>query len=232
MIICHKHKFIFIRTRKAASTSIELYLSRYCNENDVLTPIDNKDSERNYQPYNYSGLFNPFPELIAGNGYLIKRTVMDLKRKRKFYHHIPAFVVRSRISDEIWKNYFKFSVERNPWDKTLSHYHYINERQWAGSKTFAQYCEIGNFCWNHPIYTDPKSGKVMVDRILKYENLMDELGQVLEMLDIPFAGSLGSFANSEYRRDRRSYREVFSPDQRDLIYNAFKKEIEIHGYEF
>ena len=39
MIISHKYKFIFIKTRKTAGTSMEIYLSQYCDDNDIVTPI-------------------------------------------------------------------------------------------------------------------------------------------------------------------------------------------------
>jgi hypothetical protein len=39
MIISHKYKFIFIKTFKTASTSVEAYFSQYAGSNDILTPI-------------------------------------------------------------------------------------------------------------------------------------------------------------------------------------------------
>lgn len=38
-IICHKHRFIYLKTRKTASTSIQVGLSRVCQEGDVVTRI-------------------------------------------------------------------------------------------------------------------------------------------------------------------------------------------------
>lgn len=39
MIISHKYKFIFLKTKKTAGTSFEIALSRYLGEDDVVTPI-------------------------------------------------------------------------------------------------------------------------------------------------------------------------------------------------
>jgi hypothetical protein len=38
MILSHEHKFIFLRTKKTAGTSIELALFELCGPNDVITP--------------------------------------------------------------------------------------------------------------------------------------------------------------------------------------------------
>ena len=43
MIICHEHKFIFIKTRKTAGTSIETALSKFCGESDSLTSLSSED---------------------------------------------------------------------------------------------------------------------------------------------------------------------------------------------
>ena len=72
----------------------------------------------------------------------------------------------------------------------------------------------------------------MVDRIVRFENLLTELSEVFGQLNIPFNGSLGVAAKSQYRADRRPYQEVFNEQQRRIIDKAFAKEIELHGYRF
>jgi len=39
MIISHKHKFIYIKCRKTAGTSIEMSLSKLCGPQDIITPL-------------------------------------------------------------------------------------------------------------------------------------------------------------------------------------------------
>ncbi len=45
MIISHKYKFIFLKTKKTAGTSIEISLSRYCGDKDIITPIMFEDEK-------------------------------------------------------------------------------------------------------------------------------------------------------------------------------------------
>ena len=79
---------------------------------------------------------------------------------------------------------------------------------------------------------DRSGSKIIVDRIVRYENLLVELSEVFAQLNIPFGGTLGVAAKSEYRTDRRPYKEVFSDQQRQIVEKAFAKEIELHGYRF
>ena len=230
MIISHKHRFIFIKTSKTAGTSIEVFLSPHCGEDDVVTPII-----PHVEPHvarNHSGLWNPLPELISNRFKFARHTWRDLRHRRKFVNHLPARNVRGRVPKDVWNGYFKFCVERNPWDKTLSHYHMVSRRI-ADSRgdgiTFDEYLERGDFCTNIEKYTD-RDGRLLVDRVLKYEHLNDELDEVFQQLGIPFDGSLGVKAKSEFRKDRRPYQEVISDSQRSIIDRAFADEIRMHGY--
>lgn len=228
MIISHKYKFIFIKTGKTAGTTIEVFLSRYCGKNDIVTPI-----YPHIEPHvarSYSGVWNPLPEIIKNRGRGIQPTLRNLLRQHKFYNHISAQRVKMLVSKRVWNNYFKFCVERNPWDKTLSHYHMLNDRA-GGNMTFDQYLEKKKYCLNYPKYTNNR-GEIIVDRVIKYESLTEELSQVFGMLGIPFDGTLGVRAKSGYRRDWRPYQEVYTSKQRAIIKKAFAKEIEIHGYTY
>ena len=229
MIISHKHKFIFIKTLKTAGTSIEVFLSKHCGEDDIVTPINPMIEGHN--PCNYKGLWNPINELIQHNAIHFKTTFNDLKHRRKFYNHISARKVMCRVSNEIWNSYFKFCVERNPWDKALSHYHMLNTRWEGGDLTFDQCIERKMLPINYRNYTD-KNDKILVDKVLKYEFLNEGLSGIFKELNIPFEGDLGIRAKSEYRKDRRPYQEVYTRKQKEFIEKAFSKEIEMHGYSF
>jgi hypothetical protein len=228
MIISHKYRFIFIKTVKTAGTSIEIFLSQHCSEQDIITPI--------YPPVephaarNYKGFWNPIPELLRTNRRKPWTIIKQLIQRKKFYNHIPARNVMLRISGDVWKNYYKFCVDRNPWDKTLSHYHMLNHRS-GGKMTLEEYFERGCFCKNFPLYTDRK-GNLLVDKVIKYENLSEEFGEIMNMLGLPFNGSLGVKAKSEYRKDRQSYEKVFTSEQAKIIENEFKMEIIINGYNY
>ena len=229
MILSHKYKFIFIKTAKTAGTSIEVFLSRHCSPEDILTPIT--PAIEGHQPRNYEGFINPIPELLERPGKFFSALRDSIISREKFYRHMPASEVRKRVPAEVWNSYFKFCVERNPWDKVLSHYD-MNAAREGGSLSLDEYLARGRFPINYFRYTDRTGIKVIVDRIVRYENLMAELGEVFSQLNIPFDGTLGVAGKSEYRTDRRPYRQVFNDEQRRIVEKAFAKEIALHGYQF
>jgi len=229
MILSYRYKFIFIKTAKTAGTSIEVFLSKQCGPADVLTPIE--PPVEGHQPRNYKGFINPIPEILERPGKFFLALQHSITSRKKFYRHMPAFEVRRRVPAKVWNSYFKFCVERNPWDKVLSHYHMHADREGV-SLSLDEYLARGRFPINHFRYTDRAGTKIIVDRVLRYENLMAELSEVFSRLNIPFDGALGVAAKSEYRIDRTQYQQVFNNEQRRIVEKAFAKEIELHGYQF
>src|SRR5262245_60116605 len=154
-----------------------------------------------------------------------------MSTRTKFYNHMPAREVKQRVPADVWDGYYKFCVERNPWDKVLSHYNMHAARE-GGGLSLDEYLARGRFPINDFRYMDRSRSKITVDRIVRYENLLVELGEVLAQLKIAFEGTLGVAAKSEYRVDRRRYQEVFNDQQRRIVEKAFAREIELHGYRF
>ena len=143
---------------------------------------------------------------------------------------MTALELRDYIHADVWHEYYKFCVERNRWDKTLSHYHMLDYR--AGvNMSLEEYFAAGKYCLNYPQYTDDLNQPI-VDNILKYEQLSEDLSLVFSLLGVPFTGNLGALAKSEYRTDKRPYREVLSDNQAEVISSVFSKEIALHGYTY
>jgi hypothetical protein len=230
VIISHKYRFIFLKTRKTAGTSIEISLGRYCGEADIITPIgvDPEAEKSGHRPRNYSGLFNPLPELLFSQLGEKKRCIRHFMSRRRFWNHLTARAVRARIGRRIWNDYFKFCFERNPWDKNVSNF-FWNNRRLEHSLTFDEYIQQGRFVNNWYIYT--LEGEPAVDRVCRYENLNEELVSVCNHLGLPFDGWMPR-AKSQTRVDLRKYQEFFDEDQRQIIADYYKREIEMLGYSF
>jgi len=231
MIISHKYQFIFVKTKKTAGTSLEVFLSQHCGESDVVTPINPR-----VEPHvarNYQHRFNPIPELALRlrSGKSPKPVLQDIEAGIAFYNHLPAFAIHARVPRRVWNSYFKFCVERNPWDKTLSYYH-MRRHDSDQPLSFEDYLQQGDFCLNYPYYTDISGDRVIVDRVIQYETLSQGLSEVFQRLGIPFDGDLTVRAKADRRSDRRPYTQIYTPKQRQLIETVFAKEIDLHGYQF
>ena len=229
MIISHKHRFIFIKTVKTAGTSIEVFLSQHCALDDVLTPIEPR--VEGHQPRNYNGFVYPIVDVFKQPFGPVSDLRHPFRKREKFYNHMPGWLIQKRVGPKIWNSYFKFCVERNPWDKVLSHYH-MNAARAGGGLTLDEYLARGKLPVNYPRYTDFSGERIIVDRVVHYENLLTELADVFARMNVPFEGNLEVRAKSEYRTDRTPYQSVFNNKQRRIVEKAFAREIELHGYRF
>ena len=132
MIVSHEHKFIFVKTRKTAGTSIEVALSAIAGDDAIVTPVT--PPEPDHRPRNWQGRFNPLPELFdryvkrepSLEHWTARATFTNLKGRRHYYNHVPASVIRARLGRKIWDDYFTFCFERDPWEKVVSWYFYVS----------------------------------------------------------------------------------------------------------
>src|SRR5438105_3582433 len=217
MVISHEHRFIFVKTFKTAGTSIEVFLSSLCGPDDVLTPIH--PTVDPHAPRNYLGWFNPLPEIAAAGGRNTRQSLGTLRRRLRFYNHIPAYAARERVGRGVWDRYFTFCVERNPWAKVISHYRMLRALGLVAS--LDECLQRGGLPLNMPLYSKPRGPGLLVDRVIRYESLDSELGDVLSGLGLPWPGSLEVRAKSDYATDRRPYTDIYTPNQRALVERVF-----------
>jgi hypothetical protein len=205
-------------------------LSNQCGPKDIVTPI--LPAVEGHVPRNSRGLFNPLKELAESRSDFVaaRRVVRRFMGMQRYYNHMAARTIRNRLPEKIWNSYFKFCVERNPWDKTLSQFHMLNAES-NGTMLFDDYIESRRFPVDLDKYTD-RRGELMVDAVIKYEELGEGLDKVFSSLGLEFDGDLGVRAKGTYRPDRRPYAEVFDERQKEIVAECFAREIAMHSYQF
>ncbi|TWE00625.1 sulfotransferase family protein [Peribacillus frigoritolerans] len=219
MIISHKHKLIFIKTKKTAGTSIEISLSRFCSEEDIITPILSKEDE------GIRANLGKFPQ-----NYVIEIHENNQIEKKEFYNHIPAADIKKLVGERVWSSYYKVCFERNPWDKVISAYYFIVAKRPNKEITFEQFLDSYlMFPYNYPLYTI--DDRVVVDFVGKYENLEEDMMKMCKEIGLAYDGWLPK-AKGNYRKNQNHYHKFYTLEQKQIVEKYFKKEIELFDYSF
>lgn len=229
MLICHRHRFIFLKTQKTAGTAVEIALRAVMHAHDVITPISSADERISRQLGQLGPRHFRAPLRDYGRHDLL-RLITRGKLKKRFYNHIPAADVKAQLADDMWQNYLKISVERNPFDKAISSYYWRTrkQRQPLSIQDYLLNCPASEIS-NWPIYTIDNTP--VVDLMLRQENLESDLDAVAERLALPTPLALPQQRpKGQYRRDRRPWQEVLDGACERRIRAVCAREIEAFHY--
>ena len=219
MIISHKYKFIFVKTRKTAGSSIEKYLvDYYLGPDDICT-----GSKHDGTPLlNNENLNGHLVELPANNG------------------HLGWQWIKENYTNE-WDQYYKFAVDRNPWDKMVSTYYW-----WIHSKPHILFKQLGSSkavevskgfehrimnskldLWDDwPAYSD--SNGPVVDQMLTYENLHEKFLD----LPIPYNNELQTTFVKSGLRPNQPYQNLYTEEMQQRVRDNFSQMIDYFQFEF
>lgn len=223
MIVCYSKKFVFVKTTKTAGTSIEIALTQYCDDGDIITPLHPDDEEIKQQ----LGLRGPQNCL---------QTLSD-SSKLEFFNHAPARRAKRIIGPKDWPNWFTFSFERNPYDRVVSAFHYVKKHRiakgyWDENVGFSEFLEYPNSLtslhkngWG--LYTN--NDKIIVDKIYRFEDLDDAMKDIYRRLDINVAEKL---LKTKTSKRSSNYRDYYNDADRKRVASVFEKEIEAFSYSF
>jgi len=160
------------------------------------------------------------------------------------------------VYPEQWQSYVKFSVVRNPWERALSTYCYAKmaKSYWSDNikhinphpdhellrnKTFDECCEIllnnrnllKHEAW-HPQYVwimkrENDNYTLMVDYLLRFENLQHDAMQLFEILKIK---------NIKLPRvnpsDHKHYHQYYNQATKDIVDTIYIEDIRLFNYVF
>jgi hypothetical protein len=223
MIVSHRHKFIFVKTRKTAGTSLEIGLSKYCGPDDIITPITQEDeqirSELGFRgPQNYKVPLRNVRNIID--------TVRSWRR-RNYYNHMPSKEIINHVGHDVWEEYFTFSIEREPYGKAISRYYWSTKEPRPTIEEYLDTAPVHKLS-NWEMYT--VNDTPTVDFLIRYERLAERLDEIRSRI------GLGEITmprvKDRYRRDRSHYSRVLSSAARERIEIVCAKEIRHFGYEW
>lgn len=212
-VVSHRHELIFLKTRKTAGSSIEIWLAPFLDPETDLAAVT-------------ADLSHYRPDLAA-----------ELK-PRGLKAHATAAEVRDLVGDRIWHGYYKFSVERDPWDRIISLWRW---RQYSRQVdvSFDEFLEAiaqdsserlracGAEDWsNWPIYSIDDT--VVLDDVILYEELYQSLPKSLACVGMEFDGRLVR-TKSNIRKAEDTV-DALTNAQVDLIAKVFEREIREFGF--
>ena len=230
MIISHEHKFIFLKTKKTAGTSIELALSQLCGPADVITPLTEIDEAlraqgRGAQNWRLHGWWqSPRP-------FWKRRFLKFSAEDYGFYNHMPAKEAKALLNDDkAWRSYFKFAFDRNPWDRQVSAYHFRHRRE-TRPPSFSDFIDRD---WrahlnNYEIYS--LDGEPCVDFLGRFETIENDFRHALAQIGLTFDEAL-PHAKRGVRQNNKHYRDYYDDRTRDVVGSWYEREIKLLGYSF
>jgi hypothetical protein len=230
VIVSHEHRFIFVKTRKTAGTSIEVALSALAGGDAIVTPV--QPPEPGHRPRHWRRLFNPVPEVI--DRYIrhepglahrtLRSTTVDLRRRWAFRNHLPAALIRARVGRKVWDRYFTFCFERDPWDKVVSWYFYATRNR-VPRPGFDEWVIDAPLPSDWSRYT--LGGRLGVDFVGRFENLDTDLARALDSVGItdvpPLPRAKGQLRSAETEVS-------ITPAVDARIRQVFANEIREFGY--
>lgn len=208
MLISDSHKFIFIRMRKVASSSMKA----------ILDP-----------------LVIPRPE--SKIAHLKSRAGLEWNyQKYVCRRHNDIRAAKNRMPQDKFNEYFKFAFVRNPWERLVSEYVFLLRESTHGRHERVK--KLGGFndfihmqipradAYQINMLTS-KKGKLLLDFVGKFENLSHDWRFVCEKIGIEYQALPVVNATRH-----KPYQDYYDDQSRQLVANHWSKEIELFGYTF
>lgn len=230
MLISHKHKFIFVKNLKTAGTSIEIFLSKFCGANDIITPFWYLPDEKLRIEHNSPQPKNYFIRKKCSS--YNKRELYDLLWKRKFANskiiteHSGLREAKEFLADKNYNSYLKVATIRNPWDQAVSYYKWSLHR--GNAHSFEEFLmSYPADMWSNMVVDDD----LHIDYIIRFENLYNDINLLLERLNINTNTISLPYAKTGIRK-KKSYNEIYDDFTKEIVYRKNKELIDKYNYSF
>lgn len=191
-------KFIFIHLQKTGGSSIEYALSDYAHEDVVLNDDNTEFDDKHITFY----------------------------KRNRFSKSLENTFSKNKL-----ENYFKFSIVRNPWDRMVSWWMWmLKEDAFGYDITLEEFLLIDQFrLWKIPQieHLTDSSGVVNVSFIGKFENLENDMCEILNAIDVKNV-SLPKINAIP----RKHYSEYYTDETIEIVRGMHSKDIEYFGYTF
>lgn len=222
MLVSHRKRFIYLKTRKTASTSTEIFLEPYCVDDPSHVP---QHSTR---------------QLISDAGIVGSRRE-GVSAGDLFFNHMPAALVRERIGVQNFDDYLTICNVRNPYDKMVSRFWWrLSGRGTRNDYTSLSFGDIRGQFNDYIMRSDTAlldndrssyfiEGPV-VDQFIRFEHLSDDMARVCSLLNIDYDRSWLGRYNSGIRHIAAPTSAFYDAESAAKVARIFAWDIEKFGY--
>lgn len=217
MLVSHQKKFIYLKTAKTASTSVESFFEEFC------LPKGSWSFSHKRLPY------------IGVEGIVGYRG----NNQDEWYlkSHASAAFVSEFVGASVWAEYYKFTVIRNPFTKMESAFYFENKLNYAlniNTKTLQE--DFMNFLKKRgAAYLDRDrytiDGRLCIDEFIRYEHLEFDVNRLTAHL-----GIMKSYKEMPLLKQNKGKQIrlglVYSEPSKKFVEKLFDFEIEYFEYSY
>ncbi|MBK8569512.1 MAG: hypothetical protein IPN81_05720 [Nitrosomonadales bacterium] len=220
MLVSHRKRFIYTKTLKTAGTSTEVFFEPYCMPDGQWHFSHARD------------------EYVSETGIIGVRGDRPINN---WYHHMPALRIMELIGKDIWDDYFKFCVIRNPFDKLVSAFHYFKtkglidpdklSRNETDEEQFRFWISTQSGALtvlDRDKYTI--NNEVCCDYFIRYEKLEIGIKDVCDSVGVEFHPNKLMRLKSQFRPQNKTLNNYYDSCTQAIVQEIFEFEIEKFGY--
>jgi hypothetical protein len=217
MIISLRHSYIYVRTKKTGSSTIEALLQPHLADNDIVLK---------------RGLDSLRPLLKPG---------VEFPDVRGPLTHVELSKIKPLLREDFWDRALKFTSERHPYEKAVSLAYWRLERMMqsddAAKRKKAAETHFPDYL-DHIVRQGAYStfrhyaidGKPAVDDFIKLESFDADIRRIASRIDLPVPDEIPR-KRGYSRKDNRPAREILSDEQKQIVWEHCRCEFESLGYE-
>lgn len=193
------------------------------------------------EPYGVSGTRTKWRRLLR------RVPVREAATKAYFRKHETALDMQRKMGEAAFAGFRKFTVVRNPFDHAVSHYEYLKEFRNPklaarfAAMSFAEYLQ-----WREtkrglfvPFFTilpdqahfiaDRAGTGLLVDRVLKFENLAEDFGSLCKELGLPEI-AMARINPTRAKKAGRSLESYYDDDSLATVRRLYARDFPLLGY--
>ena len=207
------------------------------NRNRIqLTAYEEQNSKKTQQYVQYkTELHNTVSKVESG---MINNSAKLYDKVEKiWFSHKHAIDIKDDIGDEIFNQYLKFCVVRNPYDSIVSSYHW-NKHCSGINMDFKKFCIIHINSVSNNYFANDMSRIFLndipvCDYYIRYENLKEDIHILLRKLGITdYDIEKLPQHKSKIRPENTPYQSYYDDETKNLVYKYYKKMIDYFGYTY